>query len=75
MDEQTRATIAAVTAGFADLVSILAQRGIIDKGDVSGIVELMQHALRHPGNEQPLRQVQTWAERIVPRAQDSIPLP
>lgn len=75
MDEQVRGTISAVTAGFVDLVSILAQRGIIDKGDVAGIFELMQGALQHPANELPLQQVQTWAERIVPRAQDSIPLP
>ncbi|WP_156361272.1 hypothetical protein [Sphingomonas sp. Leaf257] len=75
MDEQYRASIAAVTTGFVSLVSVLAQRGIVDKGDVSRIFELMEHSLRRPGNEEALDQVRTWAERIVPRAQDSIPLP
>ncbi len=74
-EERLRAAVSAVTAGFVDLLSVLAQRGVIDKGDAAGTFDLMRHALRHPGSEQALAQIQTWAARIVPHAPDSLPLP
>lgn len=75
MDDQIRAHISALTGGFVELLGILAQRGAINKGDVGGVFAIMQHALRHPGNEEALRQLSVWFDRTVEFAQDSIPLP
>ncbi len=75
MDEETRAHVAALTGGFMELCGILAQRHAVDRGDISSIIGIMQHALRDPSNAGAVAQLARWQDRILPLATDNLPLP
>ncbi|HEX7853814.1 MAG TPA: hypothetical protein VF503_08980 [Sphingobium sp.] len=79
MDEQIAGHIRAQTAGFAELCGILAQRHIIDAGDVQQIFDIMHLSLRKkegPDVHAEARELlETWFRRMAEVAPESIPLP
>ncbi|WP_375382274.1 hypothetical protein [uncultured Sphingomonas sp.] len=79
MDEETAAHVAALTAGMLELCGVLAQRHVIDAGDLGAIHDIMHHALRKRGDADPhehaRNQLAQWIVRASELAPESLPLP
>lgn len=79
MDDFTAAQLGAVTGGLVELCATLAQRHVIDAGDLRAIHDIMHHRLQSPGGDLRFAEAREllgiWFSRAIDAAPDTLPLP